>query len=60
MANMRGAGKMLLKIQAFKMKQKLNICMKAIPGNDFKLKLLDTDYDPAYVDASTNVLVHKC
>lgn len=60
MANKQEAGKMLLKIQAFKMKHKLNIYKKAKPGNAFKLKLLDADYNPALVDALTNVLVHKC
>ena len=52
--------KMFVQIQQFKMKHKLNIYKKAKLGNAFKWKLLDADYDPAFVDDLTKLLMLKC
>lgn len=52
--------KMLVQIQLFKMKHKLNFYKKAKLGNSFKWKLLDADYDPELVDELTKFLMLKC
>jgi len=52
--------KMLMQLQIFKMKHKLNVYKKAKLGNAFKWKLLDANYNPKLVDELTKELLLKC
>jgi len=51
--------KMLLQVQIFKTKHKLNIYKKAKLGNALKWRLLDAGYNPVFVDELTKELLRK-
>jgi hypothetical protein len=52
--------KIFLKIQIFKIENKLNFYQKAKLCNAFKWKLIEANYDPDFVDELTKMLARQC
>ncbi len=55
----RALDKMLLKINAFKQENKLNVYKKAKLANTFKWHLLNAGYDAESVEDVTNIILHQ-
>ena len=51
--------KMYLKIEQFKLNNKLNVFKKAKLGSAFKFELLNAGYEPAFVDKVTKGIMLK-